>query len=150
MVFPVPEDYHDWVPLALGCAPLLNDTDPDGDPLSVDLAGQPAHGEAMVIENDPTDWLSYRPAKDYSTPVGTWVSDTIPYRAFDGQAYSNIANYRLWVAPVNDPPTFTPGPAPQLPTVQQLPTTPTAAVAPAPTTPAVTAPGNRGNGNGGQ
>jgi hypothetical protein len=49
---------------------------------------------------------------------------------------------------------FNPGPVtPQLPTVEQLPTTPTptptAAAAPAPTTPAVP-PGNRGNGNGGQ
>jgi penicillin-binding protein 1A len=43
---------------------------------------------------------------------------------------------------------FTPGPVtPQLPTVQQLPTTPTAAAAPAPTAPAV-APQTRGNGNG--
>ena len=116
VAYPVTEDWHDWAPLALGCAPLINDTDPDGDPLSVELVGQPAHGEAMVIENDPTDWLAYRPAKDYSTPRGdepdgTWISDTITYRASDGQASSNEASYRIWVAPVNDPPTFTPGPA---------------------------------------
>ncbi len=114
--YPIPEDWHDWSMLALACAPLVNDSDPDGDPLSVELVGQPAHGEAQVIENDPTDWLQYRPAKDYSTPGGdqpggNWISDSITYRAFDGQAYSNEAHYRIWVAPVNDPPTFTPGPA---------------------------------------
>ena len=114
--YPVTEDWHDWSLLALGCAPLVNDTDPDGDPLSVDLVGQPAHGEAQVILGTPTDWLQYRPAPDYSTPRGdepggNWASDVITYRAFDGQAYSNEAHYRLWVAPVNDPPTFTPGPA---------------------------------------
>ena len=114
--YPVVEDGHDWALLALGCAPLINDTDPDGDPLSVELVGQPAHGEARVIPGTPDDWLEYRPAHDYSTPRGdepggSWVSDVITYRAFDGQAYSNEASYRLWVAPVNDPPTFTPGPA---------------------------------------
>ncbi|HEY6569343.1 MAG TPA: Ig-like domain-containing protein, partial [Candidatus Limnocylindrales bacterium] len=114
--YPVTEDWHDWSFLALGCAPLVNDSDPDGDPLSVELVGQPAHGEAQVIPGTPTDWLQYRPAPDYSTPRGdepggTWTSDVITYRAFDGQAYSNEASYRLWVAPVNDPPTFTPGPA---------------------------------------
>ena len=113
--YPVTEDWHDWSLLALGCAPLVNDTDPDGDPLSVELVGQPAHGEAEVIPGTPTDWLQYRPEHDYSTgrgdePGGSWLSDEITYRAFDGQAYSNEAKYRLWVAPVNDPPSFTPGP----------------------------------------
>jgi Bacterial Ig domain len=114
--YPVVEDAHDWALLALGCRPLINDTDPDGDPLSVELVGQPAHGQAQVIPGVPDDWLEYRPAHDYSTPRGdepggSWVSDVVTYRAFDGQAYSNEASYRLWVAPVNDPPSFTPGPA---------------------------------------
>ena len=94
--YPIPEDWHDWSVLGIGCGPLVNDSDPDGDPLSVELVGQPAHGEAAVIENDPTDWLQYRPAKDYSTPGGdqpdgNWLSDSITYRAFDGQAHSNEA-----------------------------------------------------------
>ena len=113
--YPIPEDWRDWSVLALACAPLLNDSDPDGDPLSVDLVGQPAHGAAQVVPGDPDDWLTYRPDPDYSTPGGdkpggTWVSDVITYRAFDGQASSNPASYRIWVAPVNDPPAFTPGP----------------------------------------
>ena len=33
----------------------------------------------------------------------------IRYRLFDGTDYSNVASYRYWVAPVNDPPSFTPG-----------------------------------------
>ena len=113
--YPVPEDWHDWTVLGLSCAPLVNDTDPDGDPLSVELVGQPAHGAAEVVPGVPDDWMAYRPEANYSTPRGDepggeWVSDTITYRAFDGQAYSNPATYRIWVMPVNDPPTFTPGP----------------------------------------
>ena len=112
--YPIAEDSHDWSYLALGCAPLVNDTDPDGDPLSVDLVGQPAHGEAEVIPGSPSDWLQYRPGTrlQHAGARADWVSDVITYRAFDGQAYSNEANYRLWVAPINDPPTFTPGPGP--------------------------------------
>jgi hypothetical protein len=109
--FPIPEDWHDWQVLAMACGPLENDREPDGDALRVDLVGQPAHGEAKVVTSAPLDWLAYRPAPDYSTPASDPVSDVITYRAFDGQAFSNEASYRIWIAPVNDPPTFTPGPA---------------------------------------
>ena len=109
--FLVPEDWHDWQIIGISCGPLVNDTDPDGDPLTAELVGQPPHGEAMVIPGTPSDWLEYRPDPDYSTPQGDWVSDVITYRAYDGQAYSNEASYRIWVAPINDPPTFTPGPS---------------------------------------
>ena len=66
----------------------------------------------MVI---PGEWALYDPDPDYSTlpgdqPGGQWVSDSFTYRAFDGQAYSEPATMRIWVAPVNDPPTYTPGP----------------------------------------
>ncbi|HEY4188869.1 MAG TPA: Ig-like domain-containing protein [Candidatus Limnocylindrales bacterium] len=109
-VYPVPEDWHEPALLAIGCAPLVNDTDADGDPLTVSLVGQPLHGQASVVPGTPSDWLTYLPDHDYSTPVTELPSDVITYRAFDGQDYSNEASYRIWVAPVNDPPTFTPGP----------------------------------------
>ena len=57
--------------LALGCAPLLNDSDPDGDPLSVELVGQPAHGEAQVIENDPTTGSSTGPRRTTARQAAT-------------------------------------------------------------------------------
>ena len=110
--FPVVEDWHDWQIIGIACGPLVNDTDPDGDPLTAELVGQPAHGQANVIPGTPSDWLEYRPRPRLQhAPGADWLSDVITYRAFDGQAYSNEASYRIWVAPVNDPPTFTPGPS---------------------------------------
>ena len=79
--------------------------------MTYELVGQPAHGEALKVDDGI---LAYIPAPDWSTragdtPGGTWQSDVITYRAFDGMDYSNPASYRFWVAPINDPPTFTPG-----------------------------------------
>jgi hypothetical protein len=119
--FPIPEDwigtdknYPGWFPLFGNCGPLANDTDPDGDPLTIVPVGQPAHGQAQVLPGGT--WLVYKPHPDFSTlpgdqPGGQWVSDTVQYRAFDGQAYSNVASYTFWLAPVNDAPSFTPGPS---------------------------------------
>jgi hypothetical protein len=112
--FPIPEDWQEWFVLTAGaCSPLANDYDPDGDPLTFELVGQPAHGEAMAL---PDGFLAYHVEPDYSTlpgnvSGGTWVSTTITYRLFDGTAYSNDAAYRLWIAPINDAPSFTPGPS---------------------------------------
>lgn len=111
--FPIPEDWDDDFLLGLGCGPTVNDSDADGDPLTLELVGQPAHGDAQVIPGQ--NWITYRVDADYSTIAGDqaggqWVSDTIRYRLFDGTDYSNTAGYRLWITPVNDAPTFTPGP----------------------------------------
>ena len=118
--FPIPEDwrlgssgFEEWFIVFGSCGPLANDTDADGDPLTFELVGQPAHGEAV---NFDYGMLGYKPDPNFSTPRGdepggSWVSDEITYRAFDGTDYSNTASYRFWVAPINDPPTFTPGPA---------------------------------------
>ncbi len=116
--FPIPEDwtngsgaYAQWFILLGSCGPLANDTDADGDALTYEIVGQPAHGEALNLGDG---MLAYKPDPDFSTPRGdtpggTWVSDVITYRAFDGTDFSNTASYRFWVAPINDPPTFTPG-----------------------------------------
>ena len=41
---------------------------------------------------------------------GDWTSDTVVYHAEAGGEASDPATVRLWVAPVNDAPSFTPGP----------------------------------------
>ncbi len=58
--------------------------------------------------------FSYRPDHDWSTlagdePGGDWVSDSFTYQANDGTTDSNIATFRFWLAPINDPPTFSAG-----------------------------------------
>ncbi len=116
--FPIPEDwigtdpgFPGWFGLVGSCGPLANDTDADGDPLTLAEVDTPAHGQVEWLADG---FLAYKPDPDYSTaagdtPGGTWTSDSITYRASDGTDLSNTATYRLWIAPVNDPPTFTPG-----------------------------------------
>ena len=117
--FPVPEDwigniegYPGWFVLFAECGLLANDTDDDGDVLDWEIVSQPAHGEAIYVE---PEFFAYKPDANWSTrpgdqPGGDWVSDSFTYRAFDGSAYSDPATMRFWLAPINDPPTFTPGP----------------------------------------
>ena len=109
--YPIPEDYletgpnGDYFVLNGACLPTANDTDTNGDPLTYVIDSGPAHGQVIT---DAT-FLAYKPDPDYSTPTGDWVSDEITYRAFDGLSYSNPATLKIWVAPINDPPTFSPG-----------------------------------------
>jgi hypothetical protein len=116
--YPIPEDPTEPVVIALSCAPLANDVDPDGDILVPELVSDATHGTATVwgLPDGTWDQATYMPDDDYSTrdgnlPGGTWVSDSFTYRVTDGQAWSDPATYRLWVAPINDPPSFTPGPS---------------------------------------
>ncbi|HEU5203972.1 MAG TPA: Ig-like domain-containing protein, partial [Candidatus Limnocylindrales bacterium] len=115
--YPIPEDPSEPVVIALSCAPLANDIDPDGDILVPELVDDATHGAATVwgLPDGSWDQATYMPDDDYSTrdgnlPGGAWVSDFFTYRVTDGQAWSDPATYRLWVAPINDPPSFTPGP----------------------------------------
>ena len=90
---------------------MTNDTDPDGDPLQFEVVGAPQHGAVASLDDG---FLAFDPEPDYSTrggdqAGGTWVSDTISYRVFDGKVYSNTASYKLWIAPVNDAPSFKAG-----------------------------------------
>jgi hypothetical protein len=116
--YPIPEDPAEPMVLALSCAPLLNDSDPDGDVIVPELVNDASHGVATIWggSDESFNFATYMPDADYSTdpgdiPGGTWESDAFTYRVSDGQAWSNPASYRIWVAPINDPPTFTPGPA---------------------------------------
>ncbi len=120
--FPIPEDYFNpsggpgfesWFAFTGWCLPTANDSDPDGDPLTLELVGQPAHGQAIWLGAAP-QMLAYKPDPNWSTPPGdvpggSWFSDEIHYRVSDGTTWSNTASFRIWMAPVNDPPTFTPG-----------------------------------------
>jgi hypothetical protein len=113
--YPVPEDFRgafeppDYFPLI--CGPLENDSDPNGDPLTWEVATPPSHGDVVQFN---AQIFGYRPEPNYSTKPGNvaggdWYSDSFTYRAFDGTAYSNVATWRYWVMPVNDPPTYSAG-----------------------------------------
>jgi hypothetical protein len=114
--FPIPEDWNGGstgferyflFAGGINCGLLQNDTDADLDTLAIDSVTNGPHGTVIIV--DPVS-VAYRPDKDYSTPEGDWVSDTFTYRATDGETTSNSATMSIWLAPINDPPTFTEGP----------------------------------------
>lgn len=68
--------------------------DPDGDPLSYDIVGDPQHG---TLTGDAAS-LTYAPAADYTGP------DLLHFVARDTQFVSNEATVEITVRPVNDAP----------------------------------------------
>lgn len=80
-------------------AVLANDTDPDGDSLTVQIATQPSNGSVTV---NPNQSVRFVPAQDYNGPA------SFTYRAFDGTTTSNLATVSITVTPVNDPPVANP------------------------------------------
>jgi subtilisin family serine protease len=78
---------------------LANDSDADGDPLTVTAVSAPAHGAAS-INADGT--VLYAPAPDYHGP------DAFTYTVGDGLGNASTANVSVTVTPVNDPPVATP------------------------------------------
>jgi len=62
-------------------AVLANDSDPEGDPLSITAVGSPAHG-AAVLNTDGT--ITYTPAAGWPAP-GDPNSDSFTYTITDGQ-----------------------------------------------------------------
>ena len=73
---------------------LTNDTDPDGDPLTVTSAVA-ANGSVVI---NPNGTITYTPRANFN---GT---DTITYTISDGQGGASTATVTVTVAPVNDPP----------------------------------------------
>ena len=73
----------------------LTASDPDGDPLTYYIVTGPSHGS---LSGSPPS-VTYTPALNYNG------ADSFTFKAYDGQAYSNIANVSITVTPVNDPPT---------------------------------------------
>ncbi len=80
---------------AVSIAVLANDTDPDGDSLSVTGVGSPAHGSAAA-NADGT--IAYTPAADYTG------ADGFSYTIGDGQGGSATATVNVTVTAVNDVP----------------------------------------------
>jgi hypothetical protein len=100
---------------------LGNDNDPDGDPMTVDVVQEPAHGNLNEREDGS---FRYKADDDFG---GT---DTWRYRVWDGVAWSNTVTVTMTVsAPATPKPT--PAPTPQ-PTPAPTPPPP---IGPIPTLP---------------
>jgi hypothetical protein len=78
-------------------AVLSNDSDPNGDSLSVASVSAPSHGSAAA-NGDGT--VSYTPAANYNG------SDSFSYTISDGRGGSATANVSVTVSAVNDAPTL--------------------------------------------
>ncbi|CAN5364365.1 hypothetical protein BH24PSE2_BH24PSE2_04100 [soil metagenome] len=64
---------------------LANDSDDDGDTLSIDGAGRPDHGVSVVINDGGTDKIEYRPNRNYTGP------DAFTYTISDGNGGNDSA-----------------------------------------------------------
>jgi hypothetical protein len=73
----------------------LTASDPDSDPLTYYIETGPSHGS---LSGSPPN-VTYTPDLNYNG------ADSFTFKAYDGQAYSNIATVSITVTPVNDPPT---------------------------------------------
>ncbi len=100
---------------------LSNDTDPNGDPLTVALFRGPAHGELQLNDDGSFEYL---PSVDYEG------IDSFIYRATDGEFQSALAVVTLHVLPqsptTDDPPVVTPDAGegdPENATEEETPTT---------------------------
>jgi VCBS repeat-containing protein len=82
-----------------GTGVLANDTDPDGDPLTVTSFTQGAHGSVAV---NPDGSFTYTPDKDYNG------ADSFTYEASDGKGGTSTATVNITVNPVNDAPIANP------------------------------------------
>ena len=106
--FPIVEDYGPFLQGG-SCGLLPNDSDTDGTIVDWQPLVQPTHGTLVYV--DPT-LFQYTPEADYSTfegdlPGGQWISDSFTYRVRDNDGgWSQSATYRIWMAPINDPPYF--------------------------------------------
>ena len=74
---------------------LANDTDPNGDPLAVTGATDPAHGTTAV---QPDGTVRYTPDPDYSG------ADEFDYTVDDGDGNTDSGSVAVTVSPVNDDP----------------------------------------------
>src|SRR5207248_1866073 len=79
--------------------PLANDTDPDGDPLSVASITQPSHGTATL---NPDGTVTYVPAPNYTGP------DTFTVTVCDPTGACATSTTSITVVAVNDPPVVNP------------------------------------------
>jgi len=75
-------------------SPLLNDTDPGGDTLSISSITAPAHGQATNLGTS----IRYQPTQDYAGPDG------LNYTVSDGEGGQATAAITITVTSVNNPP----------------------------------------------
>ncbi|MFO7648448.1 Ig-like domain-containing protein [Halomonas campaniensis] len=80
---------------AVQIAVLENDSDPDGDPLTVGAVTQPSHGSVTI---NPDGTLTYTPDEGF---VGT---DSFTYQASDGDLLSDPATVQVTVEQAEEPP----------------------------------------------
>lgn len=81
---------------AVHASVLLNDSDPEAQPLTAVLVSSTSVGALVFNPTDGT--FTYTPGADFS---GT---DIFTYKATDGLLASNVATVRITVTPANDPP----------------------------------------------
>ena len=79
---------------------LRNDSDPDGDPLTLDpdVVTAPSHGAAQISGDSS---FTYTPDADYFGP------DNFTYTVIDGRGGSATATVSISLTAVNDPPVIT-------------------------------------------
>ena len=85
---------------------LSNDSDPDGDPLTLSIATNPSHGQALVKNGIPGaaigDFILYTPNPNFHG------ADYLTYQVSDSQGGTATAKVNLTVNPVNTNPPITP------------------------------------------
>jgi uncharacterized delta-60 repeat protein len=90
------KDVREDTPLTVAAPGVLaNDSDPDGDPLTVAVVTGPAHGTLTL---HPDGSFTYTPAANFNG------RDTFTYKASDGELTSDLATATIMVLPVPDAP----------------------------------------------
>jgi hypothetical protein len=79
---------------ALDIEVMANDSDPDGDLLTLDSVTQPSHGTVMATGNVAT----------YAPAAGFHGEDSFTYTISDGRGGTSTSTIRITVVPVNDTP----------------------------------------------
>src|SRR4029079_17589052 len=77
----------------------LTGSNDDGDPLTFNIAAQPARG---TLSGPPPN-VTYTPAPP------TFGTDSFTFTVADGSIVSNPATVSITITPTNTPPSFTPG-----------------------------------------
>jgi hypothetical protein len=89
-------DEDNWLIISTEEGVISNDIDPDAiDVLQAVLVEEPSNG-LLTLSSDGS--FSYQPEPDF---FGT---DTFEYKAYDGEAYSNVVSVTITIQPVNDAP----------------------------------------------
>jgi uncharacterized delta-60 repeat protein len=81
--------------VAVSISVVANDSDPDGDPLTITSAGGAAHGVTAI---GPGGTVLYTPAANY------FGADSFTYTVDDGRGETETAAVSVTIVPANDPP----------------------------------------------